>query len=128
MEIVLDDLSGEEIAQFLAQHMEDMRSVSPPESVYALDLDGLRQPEITFWSARIDGKLVGCGALKELDAQHGELKSMRADAASRGRGIASGMLKHILQVAKARGYDRVSLETGPMDFFAPAFCSADTPL
>mgnify|MGYP000741848083 CR=1 FL=1 len=120
MEIVEDDLSGENIALFLEAHMEDMKSVSPPESKHALDLEDLRKVEITFWSVYNENKLVGCGALKELDALHGEIKSMRTSACSRGRGIASELLRHILETAKSRGYNKVSLETGSMAFFEPA--------
>jgi putative acetyltransferase len=120
MEIRIDDLAGIEIAEFLAEHIRDMRSVSPPESKHALDLEGLRKPEITFWTVWEDDQLVGCGAIKELDSGHGEIKSMRTRASHRGRGVGSFVLQHILTVAKARGYQRVSLETGSMPFFEPA--------
>ena len=120
MDIRVDDLRGPEIAAFLEEHLRDMRSVSPPESKHALDLDGLRMPDITFWTVWAEGELVGCGALKELDATHGEIKSMRTSRAHRGKGIATFVLQHILQVANERGYGRVSLETGSMPFFAPA--------
>ncbi|MCA0894088.1 GNAT family N-acetyltransferase [Microbulbifer agarilyticus] len=120
MNIVLDDLSGERIAAFLAEHIEDMRATSPPESKHALDLDGLRQPEISFWSVYDGDTLVGCGALKELAPDHGEIKSMRTGAAARGKGVASAMLRHIIRESRERGYTRLSLETGAMDFFAPA--------
>ncbi len=120
IEIAVDDLSGEDIAQFLQDHIDDMRAMSPPESKHALDLEGLRQPDITFWSIYSAGTLVGCGALKELTAGHGEIKSMRTGAAARGRGVGSAMLQHILSEARARGYARLSLETGSMAFFQPA--------
>jgi len=120
MKILLDDLTGEAIAEFLAEHIRDMRAISPPESKHALDLEGLRQPNITFWTAWDDDEIVGCGALKELDAWHGELKSMRVSASRRHQGIGGRLLQHILDVAKARGYRRVSLETGAMPFFEPA--------
>jgi putative acetyltransferase len=120
MKIVIDDLSGPEIAAFLEDHIRDMKSVSPPESKHALDLDGLRKPEITFWTVWDDDKLVGCGALSELDKQHGEIKSMRTSAPQKRSGIASMMLQHIIDVARHRNYRRLSLETGAMPFFEPA--------
>jgi putative acetyltransferase len=120
MEIRIDDLTGPEIAAFLDDHIRDMRAVSPPESKHALDLDGLRKPEITFWTVWENHQLIGCGAIKELNPRHGEIKSMRTSASHRGKGIATFVLRHILRVAKERGYQRVSLETGSMPFFGPA--------
>lgn len=120
MRIVVDDLSGPEIAAFLADHVAQMRRISPPESKHALDLDGLRKPEITFWSVLDGDTLAGCGALKELDPWHGEIKSMRTAPSHLRRGVASLVLGHIVAVARERGYARLSLETGSADFFAPA--------
>jgi putative acetyltransferase len=120
MDIRLDDLSGPEIAELLQEHLRDMHRVSPPESVHALDLESLRQPDITFWTVWDAGSLAGCGALKALDLQHAEIKSMRTAAAHRRKGVAKQLLQHILTEAKQRGYTRVSLETGAMDFFRPA--------
>lgn len=120
LEIIVDDLSGSEIAAFLEEHIRDMKSVSPPESKHALDLEGLRKPEITFWTIWENGALVGCGALKELDSRHGEIKSMRTISARKRIGIASTLLQHIIAVAQNRNYARLSLETGSMPFFAPA--------
>ena len=120
MRIGVDDLSGEDIAAFLREHMDDMKAVSPPESRHALDLAGLRTPDITFWTMRDAGRVVACGALKALSADHGEIKSMRTSRAHRGRGIASLMLDHIIEEAKTRGYRRLSIATGSMDFFKPA--------
>ena len=116
----LGDLRDPAVAALLEEHLEDMQAASPPESKHALDLDGLRKPGITFWTAWDSDLLVGCGALKELDATHGEIKSMRTTAAYRGRGVASAMLGHITDEAARRGYRRLSLETGSGDFFAPA--------
>jgi putative acetyltransferase len=120
MKIRIDDLRGPEIAALLEEHIEDMRSVSPPESKHALDLNGLRKPEITFWTIWEGDKLAGCGALKELDKTHGEIKSMRTARAFVRRGVASQILNHIISEAKKRDYKRLSLETGSMDFFKPA--------
>ena len=122
LRIQIDDLSGKAIADFLEEHIEEMKAVSPPESKHALDLDSLRKPQITFWTVHIDASLVGCGALKELCQQHGEIKSMRSAKSQRGKGIASTLLKHIIQEARTRNYTRLSLETGSMPFFEPARC------
>lgn len=120
MKIIVDDLSGPEIAALLEEHIADMRAVSPPESKHALDLDGLRQPEITFWTIWDGTELAGCGALKALDTSHGEIKSMRTASAFQRRGIGSMLLSHIVAEAKRRNYQRLSLETGSMAYFAPA--------
>lgn len=80
MEIKLDDLTGPEIAALVGEHLQSMALHSPPESIHALNLEELKKPEITFWSAWEQGVLVGCGALKELDSQHGEIKSMRTSS------------------------------------------------
>jgi putative acetyltransferase len=115
-----DDLSGPEVAALLREHLSSVALHSPPESVHALDLEGLRGPDVDFWSAWLDSELVGCGALKELDASHGELKSMRTSASHLRKGVASAILEHMLNVARERSYRRLSLETGSMGAFAPA--------
>jgi len=120
MDIRTDDLTGPEIAAFLEEHIDDMRAVSPPESKHALDLDGLRKPAITFWTAWDNGQLVGCCALKQLDTTHGEVKSMRVAKGQRGKGIGAALLAHVIGEARARRYRRLSLETGAMPFFEPA--------
>lgn len=120
MLIRVDDLTSPAIADLLTEHLQDMYAASPPESVHALDLSKLRKPEITFWSVWDGEQLLGCGALKELDAQHAEIKSMRSANQFRGRGVGKVMLEHILQVARERNYSRLSLETGSTDFFIPA--------
>ncbi|MBE7384692.1 MAG: GNAT family N-acetyltransferase [Leptolyngbya sp. SIO1E4] len=120
LQIREDDLTGPKIAYFLQEHLDEMHEITPPESIHALDLDALRSPEITFWSAWEEGELLGCGALKELDASSGEIKSMRTAKAHRGQGIASQILEHIIQEAKRRAYDSLNLETGAMAEFAPA--------
>ena len=120
MDIRLDDLTGPEIAALLNEHVASMYTHSPPESVHALPIEKLRAPEITFWSVWNDGKLLGCGALKELDSQHGEIKSMRTVSKHLRRGVACAVLDHIINEAKRRGYRRLSLETGSMAAFVPA--------
>lgn len=118
--IVVDDLAGPEIAGFLDEHVRHMRSLTPLESKHALDLDSLRAPGVTFWSVSDGGTLVGCGAIKQLDAGHAELKSMRTRPARRRSGIASLLLGHIIAEAKGMGFTRLSLETGSAEFFLPA--------
>jgi len=118
--IKVDDLNGTEVAELLADHLREMHVHSPPESVHALDLDALRKPEITFWSIWSGEELVGCGALKELEPGHGEIKSMRTATPYRGKGAGKLMLNHILDEAHRRNYRRLSLETGSMDAFEPA--------
>jgi putative acetyltransferase len=120
VDIRLDDLSDPRIAEFLEEHLRDMRSVSPPESVHALDLERLKKPEIAFWSFWSGPELVGCGALKRLDAEHAELKSMRTATSYRRKGLGKIILEHIMDEARRRGYRRMSLETGSMSFFEPA--------
>lgn len=120
MQIKIDDLTGPEIHALLQEHLNSMYQLSPPESVHALDLEALRKPEITFWTVWEEGELLGCGALKELDTQHGEIKSMRTAAKHLRKGVARYVLNHILEEAKHRGYKRLSLETGSMEEFEPA--------
>lgn len=120
MEIKQDDLTGAEVTALIREHLQHMLDLSPPESVHALNLDGLKQPGVTFWSVWEQGELMGCGALKELDSEHGEVKSMRTASAHRRKGVAAAMLAHIIEEAKRRGYRRLSLETGSMEAFEPA--------
>ncbi|MFE3029817.1 GNAT family N-acetyltransferase [Nocardia tengchongensis] len=120
MRIEVDDLTGPEVIGLLEAHVTEMLANSPEESMHALDVAALRKPEITFWSAWDGGELAGCGAIKELDPTHGEIKSMRTTDAYRGRGVASQLLRHILAEAGARGYRRLSLETGSSEFYRPA--------
>ncbi len=120
MQIRIDDLRGPEIAALLNEHLEDMRAASPPESVHALDLARLRQPEITFWTLWQDQQLAGCGALKHLTADSGEIKSMRVARPFRRQGVAAALLEHIIAEARARHYHMLFLETGSMAFFTPA--------
>jgi putative acetyltransferase len=112
VDIRIDDLQGAQIAALLQAHLDAMRQHSPPESVHALDLNALRQPGITFWTAWDGSDLMGCGALKSLTADHGELKSMRTAAAHLRKGVGRAMLRHIELAARAQGIRRISLETG----------------
>ena len=112
LRVVVDDLSGPEVAALLSDHLSAMHEITPAESVHALDLTGLRAPEVTFWSAWVGADLAGCGALKELDPAHGELKSMRTAPAYLRRGVAAAILEKILEAAHSRGYAELVLETG----------------
>jgi putative acetyltransferase len=115
-----DDLTGSEVIALLEEHLHNMHQWSPPESVRALNLDKLRAPDITFWTAWQDGCLMGCGALKEISKQHGEIKSMRTPYARRRNGAGKAMLTYIVNEAKLRGYTLLSLETGTQSGFVPA--------
>lgn len=120
MEIRIDDLQGPEIALLLQEHHEDMLEHTPAESVHALDLTGLKAPEVTFWSAWIAGELAGCGAIKVIEVGHAELKSMRTSSTHLRQGVAQRLLTHILTAAKQQGITTISLETGTPDSFIPA--------
>lgn len=125
-----DDPARGDVHQLLSEHLADMFATSPAESVHALAHSALSEPSITFWTAREDGELLGCGALKLLGfpddpargtpAQYGEIKSMRTTASARGRGVATLMLGHIVDEARRRDYERICLETGTDEYFAPA--------
>ena len=118
--IVEDDLSGTPIRALLEVHFAGMLANSPAESCHFLDFAGLRADGVTFWSIHKGDDLAGCGALKVLDAQHGEIKSMRTADAFLRRGVAARMLAHILDEARSRGLERLSLETGSSPAFEPA--------
>ncbi|GAA3284372.1 GNAT family N-acetyltransferase [Paenarthrobacter aurescens] len=118
--IAPDDPARPDVHALLSEHLADMFATSPAESVHALDHSALSHESITFWTAREDGVLLGCGALKTLSAGHAEIKSMRTTASARGRGVATLMLEHIVAEAARLGYERLSLETGTEDYFAPA--------
>ncbi|CAM3897351.1 putative N-acetyltransferase YsnE [Vibrio aerogenes CECT 7868] len=120
MEIRIDDLQGGEVIALLEEHLADMYATSPPESVHALDVEALKSPEITFFSCWKDQTLLGCVAIKELDAKHAELKSMRTSGHARQSGVASKLLTHVLAIAEQRQYERISLETGAENYFRPA--------
>lgn len=120
LEIREDDLTGKQIADLLWEHLENMHEITPPESIHALDLEALRSPDITFWTAWQDDELLGCGALKELNSTSGEVKSMRTAKAYLRRGVASKILEHIIKTAEQRAYGCLNLETGASPAFAPA--------
>jgi putative acetyltransferase len=120
MDIEIDNPTRPDVMELLGEHLADMYATSPPESVHALDVEALTAPGVTFWTARRDGVLVGCGALKELDPDHGELKSMRTTAAARGTGVGKALLVYLVAEGRSRGYSRLSLETGTQEYFAPA--------
>ena len=118
--IATDDPARPDVHQLLSEHLADMFATSPAESVHALDHSALSHESITFWTAREDGVLLGCGALKRLSPGQAEIKSMRTTASARGRGVATLLLEHIVAAAARLGYERLSLETGTEDYFAPA--------
>jgi putative acetyltransferase len=115
-----DDLTSSQVIELLREHLRCMAVVSPPESRHALKLDELKTPDVTFWSVWEGSELAGCGALKEIDETHAEIKSMRTASGYLRKGVASQMVQHILEEAKRRGYGRLSLETGSMEYFEPA--------
>lgn len=121
MLIEADDVSRPQVVALVEYHLRAMHEISPPDSVFALDLSGLRHPSVTFWTVWDDNDLLGMGGLKELDPGHGEIKSMRTAPTALRRGVGAAMLDHILREARARGYRRLSLETGSNAPFAPAW-------
>ena len=120
LHIEQDDPARLDVRTLLNEHLADMRATSPADSVHALDHAALSGPEITFWTAREDGALLGCGALKRLSKNQAEVKSMRTTPAARGRGIAALLLNQIVDHARRLNYELLSLETGSQEFFAPA--------
>lgn len=120
MNIEVDNPATPDVRALLEEHLHDMARHSPASSVHALDVEGLRRPEVTFWTARGGGELLGCGAIKELDPGHAEIKSMRTAAAHLRRGVARAVLNHLMAEARRRAYRRLSLETGAAAAFAPA--------
>ena len=120
MYITIDDLTGEKTTELIQIHLAGMAENSPPESIHAFNVAKLKQPNITFYSAWEGNELLGCGALKELTATHGEIKSMRTAEKHVRKGVARAILQHLINEAKTRDYKKVSLETGSMDAFLPA--------
>jgi len=120
IEISVEDPTSPDVVVLLERHLAFAREVTPAGGVFALDLDALRAPSITFFCARSHGTLVGIAALQELDADHGEIKSMHTGYEARERGVGRALVTHLIEVARSRGYRRVSLETGNFDAFGPA--------
>ena len=120
MNIRVDDLTRPEVHALLNEHLAHMHSITPAESVHALAIDELRKPDITFWCAWEGDELLGCGGLKELTPRHGEVKSMRTVRAHLRKGVARAILVQIMDEARRRSYERLSLETGSMAEFHPA--------
>lgn len=120
MKIDVDDLMRPEVRKLLTEHLQGMAEHSPPDCIHALDVEQLRSRDVTFWSVWDDQELLGCGALKELDSTHGEIKSMRTAGKHLGKGVGSALVRHIIATAEERGYERLSLETGSGDAFEPA--------
>jgi putative acetyltransferase len=118
--IAVDDPRRDDVRALLERHLSFAKAVTPPEDVHALELDGLLDPSVTFFSLRADGRLLGVGAIQQLDADHVELKSMHTAEEARRRGVGRAIVDHLLAVAAERGASRVSLETGAMDAFEPA--------
>ncbi|MPY85584.1 MAG: GNAT family N-acetyltransferase [Actinophytocola sp.] len=120
MEIARDDPRAADVRSLLRQHLAFANEHTPPQDIHALDIDGLLDPAVTFFSCRSHGGLLAVGALKQLDGTHAEVKSMHTARAARGRGIGRALVEHLIGVARQRGVTRLSLETGAMAAFAPA--------
>lgn len=120
MNIKIDDLNHSQIIALLQEHLDDMYATSPPESVHALDIEKLKQPHITFYSAWENETLLGCIAISKLSETHGEIKSMRTSHSARGRGVASRLLQHVIESAFQKHITTLSLETGTQDYFSAA--------
>jgi putative acetyltransferase len=118
--IAIDDPLAEDVRPLIERHLEFARATTPPEAVFALDLDGLADPAVTFFSYRVNGDVIGMAALKHIDDSHAELKSMHTAAEARGQGVGRKLVDHVVTVARERGYRRLSLETGS----GPAFVAA----
>ena len=118
--IAVEDPNASDVRALLDRHLALARVQSPAEHVHALDTEAWADPDLTLFGARRDGSLMGVGAIRRLDDTHAELKAMHTRAEARGQGVGQAILAHLLRVARARGYQRVSLETGTMDAFAPA--------
>lgn len=120
MQFYVNELDRPDVIRLLQEHLDSMVDISPPGSVHALDLDALRHPDIIFWTVREESVLLGCGALKKIDEEHGEIKSMRTASAHLGKGVASALLQEIIKESIKQGFRRLSLETGSTDRFAAA--------
>ena len=112
MSITEGGLDDPDVLALLRKHLQGMADHSPPESIHALDVEGLKAPGITFWTMRDGSEVLGCIALKQLDERHGEIKSMRTASAHLRKGVGAALLEHLVAEARRRGYERLSLETG----------------
>jgi putative acetyltransferase len=119
-EVRADDPRAADVRQLLERHLEFAKSTTPPEDVHAMEIEELAEPGVEFFSLRAGGRVLGVGALKRLDDDHAEIKSMHTAEEARGRGVARAMLGHLLETARDGGFKRVSLETGSGDPFTPA--------
>lgn len=120
MKIQVDTIDKKDIQELLQSHLDSMMEISPSESVHALNIDAFKNSEITLWSLRENGELLGCVALKELDSNHAELKSMKTHLKHLRKGVAGKLLNHVMTEAQNRGYKKISLETGNRKAFEPA--------
>lgn len=120
LQIAVEDPRAPDVLELLETHLAFAHATTPPEAVHALEHQALTEPHVTFFTARHDDQLLGVSALRELEPGHAEIKSMHVAAAARGRGVARAMLGHLLEVGRLRGYERLSLETGSGEDFAPA--------
>lgn len=118
--IQVDPLTGDDVIGLVNEHFNNMRSISPEESCHVFDVDSLKGNDMTFWSVWSEDALAGCGAMKELSSDHGEIKSMRTHESFKRQGVGKAMLEHIIGEARARGYGKLSLETGSFEPFIPA--------
>ena len=112
MKITQGGLDDPDVLALLGEHLQGMADHSPPESIHALDVAGLKAPDITFWTMRDGDEVAGCIALKQLDNRHGEIKSMRTSSSHLRRGVGAALLAHLVAEARRRNYERLSLETG----------------
>jgi putative acetyltransferase len=120
LRIEVDDLSRPQVLALVREHLQNMHAITPSEYVFAFDATKLKAPDVTFWTAWRGDDLVGCAALKELSSTDGEIKSMRTPAALRRTGAGRALLTHLIDVARARGYRILYLETGCQPEFVPA--------
>jgi putative acetyltransferase len=120
MKSIEGNFDNSEVNDLLKKHFIELRSVSPAGSTHVLDIDGLKDPSIKFWSLWEDNKLIGCGALKFLEKEHGEFKSIRVADEFRKKGIGERIINHLIEEAKKLEISKLSIETGAGEFFAPA--------
>ena len=120
MKVIENNFDNAEVNHLLTKHFIELRSVSPDDSCHVLDIKGLKDSSIKFWSFWDNNQLIGCAALKFLNDEHGEFKSIRVEDNSRGKGVGKKIISHLIEVAKNEGIKRLSIETGAGDFFKSA--------